>query len=753
MFDERSLAGGGKGGILSTTRAAAAALALILLALTTLFVVNHLGAEARARYWIDHTHAVIEANNRLLLLVEQDVSAGRGFLLNRQTSHLGPYVRAQAEIDEAQARLAALVADNPAEFDRVNTLNALIDRRVQRMDDFVRLGTAGDFAGAGLNPNPTAALALEDAIRDRSASISAEERDLLVRREASGQRSEKISLALGLAVAGLALTGLLAFVFALTRANRRLVAALSATETAQSAQRAGQALIDAIFAHTPDYLYVLEVTPEGRFVVGEINPAFAKALNVQPADLKGRAIDEMLGRRGSASLLSHYRQVIAADRPVLTRDSVPGLPEGPRVWESIMAPVRNEAGVIDRIIGSTRDITERVMTEERLAEAQRMESVGQLTGGVAHDFNNLLQVIRGNLELLESAVPDDDRAQRAIRNAIHGADRAAQLTRQLLAFARRQPLDPQVVNLSRLVGDMAELLRRTLGETIEVETVVGGGLWNTLADAAQVESAILNLALNARDAMLEGGRLTIEVTNAALDEAYVREAPEVAAGQYVMLAVSDTGAGMSAEIRKRVFDPFFTTKSDGKGSGLGLSMVYGFVRQSSGHVRIYSEVGQGTTVKIYLPRSRQALRQVAEAEAAEALGANQTILVVEDEGGVRAAAVAMLEDLGYRCREAADGAAALEVLREGADVDLVFTDVVMPGPLSCRELIAAIAKENPDLPVLFTSGYTENAIVHHGRLDEGVSLLSKPYSRDELARKVAGLLRREATAAAIARRS
>ncbi len=732
------------GRIVSISRLAAAALALVLLGLTALFVYNHFEGEARARFWVGHTHQVIEDNQSLLLKIQQAESAGRGFLLSQSADHLRPYTQAVAAIPEAQRALLGDVADNPAQVSRVRTLNALASRRLETLDHFVAMGRRGDFADARAAGQSNRGLVQMTQFRAQSEQVEAYENRLLTQREAQARQGETLGLVIGLLVAALALGGLVAFIFALSRANRELQAAATATATARSARDAGQALIDALFAHTPDYLYVLEITEDGQFVVGEINPAFAAVLGIRPEDVKGRAIDQLLGRRAAAPLLAHYRSVVAADQPVLTRDILANLPNGPRTWESILAPVRNETGGIDRIIGSTRDITDRVKTEERLSEAQRMEAVGHLTGGVAHDFNNLLQVIRGNLELIEGVVADNPRAERAVRNAIHGADRAAQLTRQLLAFARRQPLDPQVINLSRLVGDMAELLRRTLGETVEVETVVGGGLWNTTADPAQVESAVLNLALNARDAMPQGGRLTIELANAALDEAYVREEPEISAGQYVMLAVSDTGSGIAPDIRRRVFEPFFTTKADGKGSGLGLSMVYGFVRQSNGHVRIYSEPGQGTTVKIYLPRSRQEVKPVVPIELDRVAGANQTILVVEDEAGVRSAAVAMLEDLGYRCLEAVDAQTALHVLRGHPDVDLVFSDVVMPGPMSCRELIEAIGALRPGLPLLFTSGYTENAIVHHGRLDEGVTLLSKPYSREEMARKVAGLLRRKA---------
>ena len=725
----------------------AVVLAVVLLGLTGLLVFIHFGVEEQGRFWVGHTHRVIEQDQVLFQQASNAESSGRGFLLNRDPVFLGPYLQARAALPQAEAKLASLVSDNPAQLARVRDLSGLINDRLGRLDLFVQLGRRGDFTGASLNPNPRAALSLDGRIAAESGRITAVEEDLLNRRQSVAARSEKLALAIGLAVAALALIGLLGSVFSLSRANRQLQSAMRAAEAAQNAHMSGKALIDAIFAHTPDYLYVLEVTKDGRFVIGEMNPALAAALGVQAEDIKGRSIDEMLGRRGSAPVLAHYRRVVASDRPVLTRDIIPNLAGGPRTWESILAPVKNEAGVTDRIIGSTRDITDRAKTEERLAEAQRMESVGHLTGGVAHDFNNLLQVIRGNLELLEKRVAGDERAQRALKNAIHGADRAAQLTRQLLAFARRQPLDPQAINLSRLVREMAELLRRTLGEAVEVETVIGGGLWNTMADPAQVESAVLNLALNARDAMPDGGRLTIEVANAALDEAYAREQPGVVAGQYVLLAVSDTGTGMAEEVRKKVFDPFFTTKADGKGSGLGLSMVYGFVHQSNGHIRLYSEPGQGTTVRIYLPRTRQAVASVVESETVRREGAGEMILVVEDEEGVRSAAVALLEELGYRCEEASDAQSALELVRSGAKIDLVFTDVVMPGPLSCRQLAEAIEQARPGLPVLFTSGYTENAIVHHGRLDSGLRLLSKPYSREEMARKVAAALRGQGASA------
>ena len=375
-------------------------------------------------------------------------------------------------------------------------------------------------------------------------------------------------------------------------------------------------------------------------------------------------------------------------------------------------------------------------TEAALHQAQKMESVGQLTGGVAHDFNNLLQVIAGNLQLLAKDVAGQERAESRVANALAGVQRGAKLASQLLAFARRQPLEPKVVNIARFVSGMEDMLRRTLGESVEVETVVSGGLWNTFADLAQVENAVLNLAINARDAMAGVGKLTIELGNAHLDDAYVSRTPDATAGQYVMLAVSDTGAGMSPEVVARAFEPFFSTKAEGKGTGLGLSMVYGFAKQSGGHVKIYSEPGHGTTVKLYLPRTLNAVDVVETLDARPVTGGSETILVAEDDDEVRATVVEMLSELGYHVLKARDAASALTVIESGAPIDLLFTDVVMPGPLRSPELARKARERLPGLAVLFTSGYTEDAIVHGGRLDAGVELLGKPYTQEALARKV-----------------
>jgi signal transduction histidine kinase/CheY-like chemotaxis protein len=395
-------------------------------------------------------------------------------------------------------------------------------------------------------------------------------------------------------------------------------------------------------------------------------------------------------------------------------------------------------------------------TQASLHQAQKMEAVGQLTGGIAHDFNNLLTIILGNLDTLRrhlSSVPPAQSGKelasmlsKPLGTAMGGARRASELTHRLLAFARQQPLEPVKLDLNHLVLEMSDLLRRTLGETITTETVLSGGLWLCFADANQLENALLNLCINARDAMPEGGHLTIETANAYLDDAYAGQFVDVRPGQYVLLSVADTGTGIAADVLPRIFEPFFTTKRPGNGTGLGLAMVYGFVKQSGGHIRVYSEAGQGTTVKIYLPRLAET-RQKGAAPAAlpefssEAPPAvpQETVLVVEDNPDVRRYARSVLAELGYEVIEAGAAAEALRVLESARRVDLLFTDVILPDT-DGRELSNQALKIRPNLPVLFTTGYSRNAIIHQGRLDPGVQLLSKPYTRQDLARKVRELL-------------
>jgi len=382
-----------------------------------------------------------------------------------------------------------------------------------------------------------------------------------------------------------------------------------------------------------------------------------------------------------------------------------------------------------------------------------------LTGGIAHDFNNLLTAIIGNLDLALRRLEGNDRIRTWLANCRQAADRAAALVQRLLAFSRQHPLEVKSVDINRLVQGMSELLRRALGETVTIETVLAGGLWKAAIDPNQLENAILNLAVNARDAMLEGGRLTIETANGHLDEHYIEQTgAEIAPGQYVMVAVSDSGAGMSPEVMNRAFEPFFTTKPTGVGTGLGLSQVYGFAKQSGGHIRIYSEVGEGTTIKLYFPRltgqpdiPAWSARDAAVPLPVSANG-TETVLVVEDDPQVNKLAVEALEERGYRVTSAPDGASALRLLEETPHIDLLLTDVVLPGGMNGRQLSEEVLRLRPRIKVLYVTGYTRNAIIHHGRLDPDIELLTKPFTAEALTRKIRQILDSNARAETVTER-
>lgn len=402
---------------------------------------------------------------------------------------------------------------------------------------------------------------------------------------------------------------------------------------------------------------------------------------------------------------------------------------------------RREAQVHDQL---RAEVARRETTEQALRQAQKMEAVGRLTGGIAHDFNNLLTAITGNVELaMRRNGSADERVARSLGAIRQASMRAATLVQRLLTFSRQHPQEIKTVDVNRLVGGMSELLHRSIGETVTVETVLASGLWRTALDPNQLENAVLNLAVNARDAMPGGGKLTIETANAYLDEAYVRHSGAgVKPGQFVLVAVSDTGEGMPVEVRDKAFEPFFTTKEAGAGTGLGLSMVYGFVKQSGGHIQIYSEIGQGTAIKMYFPRLSDdavfpAWDTLAASPALPASGQHhECILLVEDDEDVSRFVIDALTDIGYRLKHAGTAAKALELLAVTPDVALLFTDVVLPGGMNGRELANEAKKLRPNLPVLFATGYTRNAIIHHGRLDQDVDLLTKPFTTEALARKV-----------------
>jgi len=495
-----------------------------------------------------------------------------------------------------------------------------------------------------------------------------------------------------------------------------------------------------MFEHNPNPMWIYDLETFGFL---KVNDAAVARYGYSHREFAGMRLQDIRPPED----VERMRRAIAAQTPTWTAAGTwRHLTKSGAVRLVELDTYRTEYAGRPAVTVLVRDVTEReeaaeklAETEARLRQAQKLEAVGQLTGGVAHDFNNLLTVILGNLELLgdhPQAGPSLDRQLAAVQRA---AQRGADLTRHLLAFARRQALDPRDTDVNQLLIGLRELIERTIGENVEVRMITAEDPWSASIDPAQLETSLLNLAINARDAMQAvagGGKLTIETANATLDEAYAASNPDAAAGDYVMVSVSDTGTGMTPEVAAQAFDPFFTTKAHGKGSGLGLSMVYGFVKQSGGHVKIYSEVGHGTSVKLYLPRGQGDGNGVTEPEVVAGTSGRETVLVVEDDDMVRGIAVDHLLALGYQVLAAANAAEAMTVLEGGAAIDLLFTDVVMPGSMNGRQLAECACARWPHLKVLYTSGYTENAIVHHGRLDAGVKLLQKPYRRQVLASKI-----------------
>ena len=515
---------------------------------------------------------------------------------------------------------------------------------------------------------------------------------------------------------------------------RQLAATASQLE---ETERRFQLLVDAV----TDYA-IFMLDPAGN--IASWNPGAER--------IKGYTSEEIVGQHFSLFYTEGDRQQGVPQNALATAERTGKYEaEGSRVRKDgstftanvVINAIRDPSGRLLGFAKITRDITQKKAVEEQLRQAQKMEAVGQLTGGIAHDFNNLLLVIMGNLEHLERVSPPAQQpTQRLIAAALRGASRAAILTHRLLAFSRRQPLIPEVLSVNKLVAGMSDLLRRTIGEAILVETVLAGGLWPTLADANQLENALINLAVNARDAMPDGGKLTIETANSHLDEAYARMHDEVEPGQYVGIFITDTGIGMSAATVAQAFEPFFTTKDIGQGTGLGLSQVYGFIKQSGGHVKIYSEVGEGTTVKLYLPRHRGEEDTAGGREETRELprGRGETVLVVEDDPDVRDYTIEIVGELGYTVLSAGDGATALRLLDSHREVSLLFTDVGLPGGMNGRQLAEQALRRHPRLKVLYTTGYARNAIVHQGRLDPGVEVVFKPFTYSDIAARLRQLM-------------
>jgi len=567
-------------------------------------------------------------------------------------------------------------------------------------------------------------------------AVSIAQRDALAawRAELVVLAGEALGMLLMLALAGYWIT-------ASRRAHTRTVAE---RDRADAALRASPTQFQAIMDHTPVLVFVKEL--EGRYTF--VNRAAERWAGANKKPAIGLRTRDVMSKEGADDVEIADRRVVASKAPI-QREITVETRIGRRTLLSVKFPLMDAAGAVSAVGTIVTDITDQKLVEDRLAQVQRMEAVGQLTGGVAHDFNNMLTAILLNADVLATQIPNRSLRQLAVamrRAAEHGAD----LTRRLLAFGRRQTLLPLPTDINMLLAEMEPLMQRTLGEHIQIELVRDSALWPATVDRGQLESAVLNLAVNARDAMPAGGRLTIETANAELDEDFAASNPDVRTGSYVMVAVSDTGTGMPPDVVARAFEPFFTTKEVGKGTGLGLSMVYGFVKQSEGHVRIHSKLGAGTVVRLYLPRSKEVAAVVVGPAplSVELPTGSETILLVEDDSLVRTYASAQLEALGYRVVTAETAKDAIEAVEQGCTPDLLFTDVIMPGGMNGRDLAEHLRRRRPALKVLYTSGYT------HGAIDEAPEssgpirhLLGKPYRRRDLATKVREVLDEPAAAA------
>ncbi len=527
---------------------------------------------------------------------------------------------------------------------------------------------------------------------------------------------------------------------------------LAAMATARSDQRFRGAFAAAVNG-------MAVVSPTGHVEIA--NDALKTFLNRPGIETDPMGFEDFLHKDDRGQFLNGMRQLLTGEVPSLQMELRFSTPDNRVVHGATsVALVKNDKGETEQLIVQLVDTTERKTVNLRLQKAQKMEAIGQLTGGLAHDFNNLLTVIIGNLQLLDGKVAGDDKSKKRLAEAVDAARKGSDLTKQLLAFARKQELEPKDTEINGLVRGMEALVSRAVGENIEVRMETMAGEPHSLIDPSQLESAILNLAINGRDAMSDGGKLTIETQAAYLDRFYAEKNPEVVPGHYVMVAVSDSGSGMPQDVLEKVFQPFYTTKGNGKGSGLGLSMVYGFIKQSGGHISIYSEIGHGTSVKMYLPRRMRAGESIESetddivtavsdiptvaAQPADQAAPRPKILVVEDQEAVRMVACGFLEDFGYEVVEAGDGFEALSRLQEHDDIDLMFSDVVMPGGMNGFDLAQAAQSLKPALKIVHTSGYPKGAMVHQDepRFREGF-IIMKPYRREDLQKIIKDALERQ----------
>lgn len=675
---------------------------------------------------VDRSYRTIQALGRLKSTLQDAETGQRGYLLTGKRSYLEPYQSALAKTSDMLADAAAALRGDPEDEAELETIRNLTREKLDELGQTIALFDQKNAQDARDVVLFDRGKQLMDALRAHLDGMMANERGKL------DARLQAASFAAWRDVVSLIVLVLLAIL--------SLIAAAVLVRRGRINELRQASLLNATMQSLSQSVAVFGAN--NRLL--EHNGRFASVFGLPTALLaRGAAygdIADYLSDRGKLPFLETTDE-IAASATTGADGSVAAF-ERKRADGKVFE-IRRSALEGGGFVITFTDQTQRVQVERALMRAQRMEALGQLTSGLAHDFNNLLQVIMGSLDAMRRG-PVDVRLNNQLATAIRGAERAATITHQLLAFARRQPLAPVPINANSVISNIRALLRRSLDATTDLEVIEAAGLWTTEADPAQLESAVLNLVVNARDAMPKGGKITIETGNASLDDAYARVHGEVAAGQYVMLAVTDTGAGMRPEIAERAFEPFFTTKPEGQGTGLGLSQVFGFVKQSRGHVKLDSEPGVGTTVKVYLPRTMEAATPIAIASAPPepTPAGSEVILVVEDDEDVLISVVEQLRYLGYKTITATTAHEALSILQSDHKIDLLFTDVVLPGTMKGGQLASRAVDIRPGLPVLFTSGFTQNSIVHGGVIDPGAALISKPYKIDVLAVRIREILQR-----------
>lgn len=683
---------------------------------------------------IAHTYEVIATAQALDRAVQDAERGQRGYLITGEPAHLETYKKGTVAAPLLLAKLKQLTENNPEQQRRLPLLARQIDTKLADLARILDVRQRQGFEAARQMARATVGLDAMDSITAViDAAIAAEQSVLKDRMaqtaefERSGVRAAWFGGVLSWVILALGLVLVLASFRSALRAEKAL-------------HESDQKFLHFVDGVTDYAIYMLD--PQGN--VANWNAGAQRIKGYSAAEIIGKHFSQFYTDEDRAAGVPVQALAQALKEGKYEAESWRVRKDGTRFMASVVInPVRDHSGRHIGFAKITRDIDERIRQQQAIAQYQKMDALGQLTGGIAHDFNNLLHVIKNAVDLMERRLSTIEPEVKTYLDMLkRNTERAAALTHRLLAFSRRQVLDPKPINPHALVSEVTSLLEQVLGEHIEIQTVLGAGAWWTSVDANQLETAILNLALNARDAMGGNGKLTIEVSNAFLDESYASTHTEVKAGQYVMIAVSDTGSGMTPEVAAKAFEPFFTTKEIGRGTGLGLSQVYGFIKQSGGHAKIYSEVGQGTTVKLYLPRLVGAA-VAAPPPTAHGLHAGpgkEKILVVEDDDDVRQFTADVLGEMGYRVMTAVDAAGALRILAADSDVELLFTDIGLPGGVNGRQLADQAVARKPQLRVLYTTGYTRNAVIHHGRLDPGVNLITKPYTQHSLAAKVREVL-------------